>query len=151
MDTDQPHSQEFFPRLSPEISTQLATRVRVRLETALYSKDEIAGVLRVTVARNATPTAYEKQWVWGHAHLALTNGIFIRYLHVAEASRGQGFGSHLLYEATKLGRTLGMHVHINTPAANTRTRMFLRANGFSESIFWYTPKKLLMVRYMQMP
>lgn len=151
MNTDHAHSLEFFPHLSPEIGSQLAMRGRVRLETALYSKDEIAGVLRVTVARNATPTAHEKQWVWGHAHLALTHGIFIRYLHVAESWRGQGFGSHLLHEATKLGRLLGMKVHIDTPAINSRLRKFLRANEFSESIFWHTPKKLLMVRYMQMP
>ena len=151
MDTDQIRSLEFFPRLSTDIETLLATRGRIRLETELYSKDERAGILRVTVAKDATPTAHEKRWVWGHEHLAPTNGIFIRSLRVAESMRGQGFGSHLLHEATKLGRLLEMKVHIHTPVANTRMRRFLRANDFFESIFWHTPKHVLMVRYMQMP
>lgn len=148
MSTDSVRSLEFSPRLSAELEARLTTRGRVRLETQIFCSNEVAGTLRVTVARDAPPTAHEMRFVGEHKKLAPINGIFIRHLRVFEAWQGQGFGSHLLHEATKLGRLLGMHVYISTPAANARIRKLLCANGFSENIFWYTPNQSLMVRYI---
>ena len=148
MNTPAMLSQEFATRLSDELKTFFSQRGRRRIVTSLVLKDEPVGTLLVTVATDVLPTPYERKWMWGHELSPRMSGIYIKHLFVARHARGEGFGSNLLLEAVKLGRGVGRHVYINTPVANTSARRFLRSNGFSENIFWFTPDHTLMVRYI---
>ena len=148
MNTPTVLSQEFVTPLSDELKTFFSKRGRRRIATSVLHKGEPVGVLMATVATDVFPTPYEHKYVWGHENSPRMSGIFITRLSVAQHARGEGFGSLLLHEAIKLGRTTVRHVYINVPAANMRARKFLRSNKFSENIFWFTPNHTLMVRYI---
>ncbi len=141
-------SREFVAPLSDDIKAFFSNRGRRQIATSLVLKDETVGTLLVTVVTDMFPTPYERKWMWGHESSSRMSGINIKHLFVACHARGLGFGSHLIFEAVKLGRTMVCHVYINTPASDSPARRFLRSSGFTENIFWYTPDHTLMVRYV---
>ena len=124
--------------------------LRKRLRLALVMTDvkqHIIGYAGISLVRNATPTRYEHEHVWGGKRFDVVSGMFIRSLIVETKERHNGYGSVLLQAIRVQARGLSLSTYIDVSCSNTPMRKFLHSEGGAPSIFWHSPKGVLMVRY----
>lgn len=130
-------------------------RKRIRLGHAIYSSGEnaIAGTdplayIGISIVNQAPVLAYERKHVWGNRHPQTVDGIFIRRLVVRKNARRNGHARSLLKETLALANKLKKRLYCDTKSNNIAMRELAESVGGKANMFWLTPSKTLMVRYI---
>lgn len=124
-------------------------RPRTRLGQVMQNeRGEIIGWLSVTVVLLAKPTQYEHRQIWRDTSCDTVSGVFLRSIVVRREDRSKGYGAILFDEVRGLAKLLELPLYCDVKAENTRMRKFILRGGYSESVYWSTPKGTPMVRFV---
>ncbi len=146
-----PYTEDIYRELyntelwNKELLTIDKKRVRLGWEV-LDGHSKLIGYLGLRIVTDALPTKHEREYV--KAHSELIKGIFIRKLIVHPDKQRQGVASLLIDETQRLANDLKYRVLMDITTDNFPMRRVAHVSGAQPSIFWYTAKNRLMVRYM---